>query len=161
MGEFASNLGISSGGGSSYTSTRPKYPSMSFGGQSALTSTPIEKINRTGLPEDVLKRLAAKRPPVVEDLEADFRFGKPGQLDAEAPKTVSIVAQTSSDEKPEDPPADAIIRDYDFVSRTVEVVRVENPDDPEQYVMNERDTSVMFRQRDTGDYIRLNISYPR
>lgn len=145
-------------------SISPVYRSMI--NRSGLSAS-IEDITRTGLSEDVLKRLAARRPPVDMSGEADFRFGKPSRfsiVEPEQPTNPSMsvnVGGGGDDPPPED--EGVVILEYDEVSgqRTFfEPVRVENPDDAEQYVMVEDTKSILFLGRSDGIYRRFNFVQP-
>lgn len=130
MGEFASNLGISSGGGKRYTISR------------GTSRTSIEDITRQGLSEDVLKRLAARRPVVDDSGEADFRFGGPSKFTAVTPAqptnpSHSVIVGGGDDGEDEVPP-EAVLLVFNEVQKQTEDVRVENPDDPDQYVIVRR-----------------------
>lgn len=164
MGEFASNLGTGLGGGR-YTISRGSSGGSlgSLSGPGGL-GTSVEKITRAGLSEDVLKRLRAKRPAVDMSGEADFRFGKPSRFQltdptVNAPQNPSVEVHFPDKEKPEEPPSGVIVLQYDEVARHEETIRVENPDDAEQYVMVKRALTVLMLGRDNGVYIALNFKY--
>lgn len=122
----------------------------------------IEKITRTGLSEDVLKRLAARRPPVDDSGEADFRFGKPSKfqlVEAEQPTNPIIIVGGGDDDDAEPPEDGIVILDFDEIDRAFfpEKIRIENPDDPEQYVMVQDTQAILFLGRADGIYRRFNF----
>lgn len=129
--------------------------------------TSIEDITRTGLSEDVLKRLAARRPPVDDSGEADFRFGGPSRFSVVEPEEQTnprITVNTGGGQEP--PPEDEGVQilEYDEVDGQrvfFEPVRVENPDDAEQYVMVEDTQSILFLGRADGIYRRFNFIQPK
>lgn len=124
----------------------------------------IEDVTRTGLSEDVLKRLAARRPPVDDSGEADFRFGKPSRFSVVEPEQqtnpgFSVNAGGGDDDRQ---PGDEglTVLEYDEVPDSrefYEPVRVENPDDAEQYVMVQDTKSIVFLGRADGLYRRFNF----
>lgn len=124
----------------------------------------IEKINRAGLSEEVLKRLAARRPPVDDSGEADFRFGGPSRFSLVEPeqptnpKGPSVTVNPGDEEVPE-PEDEVTVIDYDEVERThfKKKIRVENPDDPDQYVMVQDTCAILFVGRKDGVYRRFNF----
>lgn len=101
----------------------------------------IEEITRTGLSEEVLKKLAARRPPVDDSGEADFRFGGPSRFSLVEPEQptnprVSVTVNGGGEEEPIPPEAQMLV--YTEIHHETEDVRVENPDDPEDYVIVRR-----------------------
>ncbi|TIX63071.1 MAG: hypothetical protein E5V25_21145, partial [Mesorhizobium sp.] len=108
------------------------------------TGASLEIINRTGQGKGVLKKALAKVKP-ESDSEAHFRFGKPSRFTLTEPpqQTNPGTTVTWPPEEPIDDPEDGIvIYDYDYIDRAVEVIRVENPDDSEQWVEVERITKI-------------------
>ncbi|TIN36855.1 MAG: hypothetical protein E5Y10_22265 [Mesorhizobium sp.] len=123
----------------------------------------LQLINRTGNGEDVLKRALAKVKP-EEGGDAHFRFGKPSRFTLTTPEQRTNPRTTvtwPSEEPVEDPEDGIVVIDYDYIDRAVETIRIENPDDSEQWVEVERITKIMFRRRDDGVYIRLNFDWSK
>ncbi len=120
----------------------------------------------------ILDRLVALRPVLDEDLVAVSRWGAPSRFDFIEPEqtnpTVSVVL-------PEDPECeDSILRpfspdscseegvpilEYDEIDRIETIVRVENPDDPDQFVMVARIDNILF-QGPNGEYHQFNYTHP-
>ncbi|RWC25920.1 MAG: hypothetical protein EOS27_27090 [Mesorhizobium sp.] len=112
---------------------------------------------------DVLKRALAKVKP-DEGGEAHVRWGKASRFTLTTPeqKTNPGMTVTWPPDDPSDDPEDGIqIDDFDYVDRSVEKIRVENPDDAEQYVIVERILKVMFVDRQTGRYKRFNFDWSK
>ncbi|TJU70524.1 MAG: hypothetical protein E5Y15_34640 [Mesorhizobium sp.] len=124
----------------------------------------FELISRTGSGERVLKRALAKVPAEDNSGEADFRFGKASRFTLTTPEQQTNPGSTVTwppDEPVEDPEDGIVVIDYDYIDRAVETIRIENPDDAEQWVEVERITKIMFRRRDDGVYIRLNFDWSK
>ncbi|TIN76785.1 hypothetical protein [Mesorhizobium sp.] len=124
----------------------------------------FELISRTGSGERVLKRALAKVPVEDNSGEADFRFGKASRFTLTEPEQKSNPRTTvtwPSEEPVEDPEDGIVIIDYDYIDRAVEVIRVENPDDSEQWVEIERITKLLMRRRDNGIYVRFNFDWSK
>ncbi|RUU09154.1 hypothetical protein EOD10_25915 [Mesorhizobium sp. M7A.T.Ca.TU.009.01.3.2] len=117
----------------------------------------------SGNGDGVLKRALSKVKP-DEGGDAHFRFGKASRFTLTTPEQQTNPG-SSVTWPPDDPvndPQDGItIIDYDYIDRAVEKLRVENPDDPEQWVEIERITKIMFRNRTNGIYVRLNIDWSK
>lgn len=124
------------------------------------TIAPMEGITRQSALERVLAEAKA-RIPATDDTEAHFRFGKPATFTPPEQKTGPTVTTTFPDDGQDqtDAPPEAVITDYDEIARKEETIRVENPDDAEQYVMVKRCTVWLGQNRRTGDYVRLNFKY--
>lgn len=123
----------------------------------------LQLINRTGNGGDVLKRALAKVKP-EESGEAHFRFGKASRFTLTTPEQRTNPGSTviwPPEEPVEDPEDGIVVIDYDYIDRAVETIRIENPDDAEQWVEVERITKIMFRRRDDGVYIRLNFDWSK
>ncbi|RWQ32837.1 MAG: hypothetical protein EOS20_18700 [Mesorhizobium sp.] len=123
----------------------------------------LQLINRSGNGENVLKRALAKVKP-EESGDAHFRFGKPSRFTLTTPEQRTNPGSTviwPADEPVEDPEDGIVVIDYDYVDRAVEVIRIENPDDAEQWVEVERITKMMFRRRADGVYIRMNFDWSK
>ncbi|MER9355570.1 hypothetical protein NKI61_20070 [Mesorhizobium sp. M0514] len=113
--------------------------------------------------DGVLKRALSKVKPDAGG-EAHFRFGKASRFTLTTPEQQTNPGTTVNwpPEDPADDPDDGIvIIDYDYVDRAVEKLRVENPDDSEQWVEVERATKIMFRNRTTGIYVRFNFDWSK
>lgn len=124
----------------------------------------LEIINRTGGGTDVLNRALARVPAKDTSGDADFRFGKASRFTLTTPdqSTNPGTSVTWPPDDPTDDPADGIvIDDFDYVDRSVEKIRVENPDDAEQYVIIERILKLMFVDRTTGRYKRFNFDWSK
>jgi hypothetical protein len=123
-----------------------------------------EIISRTGAGERVLKRALAKVPAEDTSGDADFRFGKASRFTLTDPeqRTNPRTTVTWPPEEPVEEPEDGIvIIDYDYIDRAVEVIRIEQVGEPENWVEVERITKIMFRRRDDGVYIRLNFDWSK
>lgn len=93
--------------------------------------------------EGVLARIVAQRPPVDEDAEANLRWGKESDFDEPVRggligTTVTITYPDFPPDDPEDVPPETQVLEFEEISRESETVRVENPDDEDQYVMVKR-----------------------
>lgn len=126
-------------------------------------ATSIERITRQGLGEDVLQRLASRRP--VEDQEdpANLRWGAASRFSVVDPVVqeqpgYTIIWPDRNDQDEEVVPDEIEVQDYREVSRVTEVVRVENPDDANQWVEVERINSMVFAGP-TGAYVRFNFNH--
>lgn len=124
----------------------------------------MEIINRTGQGTDVLNRALARVPVKDTSGDADFRFGKASRFTLTTPDQATNPTTTVNwpPEDPADDPEDGIvIDDFDYVDRSVEKIRVDNPDDSEQYVIIERILKLMFVDRTTGRYKRFNFDWSK
>lgn len=119
-------------------------------------------VNQGG--QNLLKRLVALRELPRENQEADLRWGKPanflrlvsgGVEVPEQPTLIVIWPENSEEEETEQEPPPLV---YNEESRVVETIRVENPDDSEQYVDVERITSIVFRGGD-GRRHQFNLDH--
>lgn len=133
-------------------SARPVYPG---------SSASLERITRQGLGEDVLQRLAARRPEEV-DAPATIRWGKSPKFTVRDPVVpeqpyFEVIWPDKNEDDEDEPPDEVEIQNYTEFSRSVEVVRVENPDDPEQYVEVERIKSIIFAGPQ-GTYVRFILN---
>ncbi|TIP79375.1 MAG: hypothetical protein E5X63_34745 [Mesorhizobium sp.] len=123
----------------------------------------LQLINRTGNGEDVLKRALAKVKP-EESGEAHFRFGKASRFTLTTPEQRTNPGSTVTwppDDPVEDPEDGIVVIDYDYVDRAVTIIRVENPEEPENWVEIEQDDKILFRRRTDGVYIRLNFDWSK
>ena len=88
-----------------------------------------------------MQRIRARRPPEREDSETSDRFGRPSRFqitDPEQPTNPSYVVQPRNPDDPEEPEEPPQLLVYREVQKELEEVRVENPDDPEQYIITKR-----------------------
>jgi len=118
-------------------------------------------VDNGGNGDGVLKRALAKVKP-DEGGEAHVRWGKASRFTLTTPDQPTNPGATVNwpPEDPADDPADGIVvNDYDYVDRSVEKIRVENPDDAEQYVIVERILKLLFINRKTGEYVRFNFNW--
>lgn len=128
-------------------------------GRNSAGST-FELISRTGSGERVLKRALAKVLAEDNSGDADFRWGKPSRFTLTTPEQKTNPGSSvtwPTDGNQDDEPKEIHIIEFDEVSRCWETIRVENPDDPEQYVMVRNITRVVFLGRDDGLYRAFNF----
>lgn len=112
---------------------------------------------------DVLKRALAKVKP-DDGGDAHFRFGKASRFTLttpDQPTNPGVKVTWPPDDQQNDPKDGIVIDDFDYVDRSVEKIRVVNPDDAEQYVIVERILKVMFVDRQTGRYKRFNFDWSK
>ncbi|RWH86457.1 MAG: hypothetical protein EOR77_21655 [Mesorhizobium sp.] len=124
----------------------------------------LELISRTGAGERVLKRALAKVPVEDNSGDADFRWGKPSRFTLTEPEQRTNPGSTVTwppDDAVEDPEDGIVVIDYDYVDRAVTIIRVENPEEPENWVEIEQDDKILFRRRTDGVYIRLNFDWSK
>jgi len=123
-------------------------------------ATPADVV-KPGLSDEVLQRLALMRPPVVNGV-SEIRWGKPSDFDITTPNQPTQPSYTSvtvnMGTSPQ--PDDIVLYTYNEVWRQESDVRVENPDDPEQYVMVARTESIIFESQDDGFYLQFNFTNP-
>jgi hypothetical protein len=142
------------------------YSSSGGGGKTYKISTKsgasIERITRLGAAEDVLQRFVERaekrRPPVDDSGVADLRWGEPSRfslVQAEAPTNPSFTINNNGGPDEEDPvPPEAEVRVYTEIQKELEEVRVENPDDAEQYIITKRRLWSLMRAPD-GTYAQF------
>ncbi|MDK1386386.1 hypothetical protein QN224_13300 [Sinorhizobium sp. 8-89] len=113
--------------------------------------------------ERFLARLLARKPAEDQDAEAHVRWGKPSEFVAamrgqQYLPHVNIVNWPEFPEGGEDDQPQPVL-DWQEIpgTRQTSDVRVENPDDPEQYVIVQRTEAAIF-QTHTGEIIRLNFA---
>lgn len=124
----------------------------------------LEIINRTGAGTDVLNRALAKVPPEDNSGDADFRFGKASRFTLTTPEQQTNPGSSVSwppDDPQNDPANPIVIDDFDYIDRSVEKIKIVNPDDSEQYVIVERILKIMFVDRKTGHYKRFNFDWSK
>ncbi|TIM16288.1 MAG: hypothetical protein E5Y67_03590 [Mesorhizobium sp.] len=108
----------------------------------------------------MLKRALAKVLAEDNSGDADFRWGKPSRFTLTTPEQKTNPGSSvtwPTDGNQDDEPKEIHIIEFDEVSRCWETIRVENPDDPEQYVMVRNITRVVFLGRDDGLYRAFNF----
>lgn len=108
--------------------------------------------------ERFLARLLARKPSEDEDAEAQVRWGKASQFIAQMQgtqylPTINIVNWPDFPGNEEDEEEETVI-DWNELARTTSDVRVENPDDDEQYVIVQRVETITF-QTPEGKRIRF------
>lgn len=116
-------------------------------------------IDSTSNGDSVLKRALSKVKP-DEGGEAHFRFGKASRFTAVTPDQKAnpgVSVTWPDDNNQDDEPKEVHIAEYDWVSRCWEDIRVENPDDPEQWVEVRNVFRIVFQGRDDGRFIALNL----
>lgn len=109
--------------------------------------------------ESVLKRALSKIKP-DEGGEAHTRFGKASRFTGTTPVQKTQPGATITwpdDNNQDDEPKEVHISEYDWVSRCWEDVRVENPEDSEQWVEVRNIFRIVFQSRDDGRFIALNL----
>jgi hypothetical protein len=110
----------------------------------------------------VLKRALSRIKP-DEGGDAHIRFGKASRFSVvtpDKPTNPGMNIQWPDDGNKDDEPKEIHIAEYDEVSRCWVTKRIENPDDPDQYVMARFATRVVLVSRDDGRYIALNLAKP-
>lgn len=109
---------------------------------------------------DVLKRAISRVKP-DEGGDAHFRFGKASRFTAVTPEQSTnpgvTVTWPPDDSNKDDEPKEIHIIEYDEVFRQTETLRVENPDDAEQYVMVKNVLRIIFQGRDDGLFRGFNL----
>lgn len=111
----------------------------------------------------VLKRALSKVKP-DEGGDAHTRFGKASRFTLTTPEQRTNPGATVTwppDDPDEDPQDGVVIHDYDYVDRSVEVIRVEQEGEPENWVEVERIVKLMFVNRETGEYVRFNFDWSK
>lgn len=113
--------------------------------------------------ERFLAKLLARKPAEDQDAEAHARWGKPSQFVAQlhGQKFLPVVNIVNWPDFPEGGEGEQPqpVLDWNEIAGTRQTsdVRVENPDDPEQYVIVQRTESAIF-QTHKGEIIRLNFA---
>lgn len=107
-----------------------------------------------------LARLLARKPAEDQDAEAHVRWGKASSFVVKMRgeqylPSVNIINWPGFP-KNEDDEKEQPVKDWFEVNRTTSDVRVENPDDSDQYVIVQRCETVVFRTPE-GELIRLNF----
>ena len=111
--------------------------------------------------ESVSERRLQKRisrvPPENEDLAANVRWGSGGTTPEPVPW--NFITFDEDDAEPEEPEPEEQTITYDEVSRETEDIRVENPDDPEIYVMVTRIKTITFSSSENGVQRTFKLSW--
>ncbi|NEI52723.1 hypothetical protein GR217_34455 [Rhizobium leguminosarum] len=107
-----------------------------------------------------LARLLARKPSEDKDAEAHVRWGKASSFVVQMRgrqflPTISIVNWPEFP-KDKDDDKEQPVKDWFEISRETSDVRVENPDDSDQYVIVQRVEKITF-QTPEGELIRLNF----
>jgi len=122
-----------------------------------------DDVVKPGLSDDVLQRLALLRPP-VEQGPAEIRWGKPSKFQITEPDQPTEINYTTivntTGGTTVDLPLGAKTVYFDEVGRNEEQIRIENPDDPEQYVIEARATAIAFQGRNDGTFYVFTFNYP-
>ena len=95
----------------------------------------------------VIRRLIARRPG-PSDSEASIRWGGPSRFEARAPVFPTVTVNDDDDQDDVNLTVNIPVLEFTEDERTEEEVRVENPDDSEQYVIVARATEIIFRGPD-------------
>lgn len=105
--------------------------------------------------ERILQRVIDSRPPERDDSETDIRWGAASRFqltDPEQPTNPSVSVQGGINDPEEEPEQPPYIPVYTEIDKKLEAVRIENPDDPEQYVDTKRRIWSLM-QRDDGTQV--------
>lgn len=124
----------------------------------------LEIINRAGSGQRVLNQALARVPAKDTSGAADFRFGKASRFTLTEPEQETNPGSTvtwPADEPVEDPQDGIVVIDYDYIDRSVEIIRVEQDGEPENWVEVERIKKILFQRRSDGTYIRLNFDWSK
>ena len=133
------------------------------------SSASMERITRQAASDEVLQRFIERaekrRPPVDDSGEADLRWGEPSRFtltEADAPTNPSFTVGgggPGGDEVPDPEEEGITVLDFDEIDRTFypDKIRIENPDDPNDYVMVQDTASILFLGRADGIYRRFNF----
>lgn len=141
MGVFKSNLGIT-GSSKGPTTASFQAPRTRIGS--------AEKIVR---PFELVSVLAADQPPQVDadpEAETEVRFGKASQFSYSVDNPddqldsggIEIRDNDADPQEDDQQPSGALI--YREVRRAAFPIRIENPDDPDQYVIVSRIYAIVF-----------------
>jgi hypothetical protein len=100
------------------------------------------------------------RPPVVNGV-ANIRWGKPAKFQITEPDTADQITYTTttvnlSSDSEVDVPDDVVVYDFSEYGRAIRKVRIENPDDSEQWVEVEVIDCIVFTGPD-GNYWRYTL----
>lgn len=94
--------------------------------------------------KQLLDRLLAKRNAPGEEQEAELIWGQASDFNVIDPPRLPGFRVNNPDTPPEDLPPELQEIEYNEVDRETTMVRVENPNDSEQYVMVERIDTITF-----------------
>jgi len=109
--------------------------------------------------EDLLQRYVEQRPPENQDAVANIRWGKKstfGFLGGNFQIAPTVIIHYYTDPGDDD---ELQIDWHDQVAVDTEDVRVENPDDEEQYVIDQRMTQGVWKNRNSGKLIGLTFDW--
>lgn len=127
---------------------------IGFGGSFEWVVRPFEKRDAA------LQRFIDSRPPEADQGDANIRWGKKSTFGfgvaggfVIAPNVNVIYPPDEEDEDPQQPP-----RQHNTVAIDTEDVRVENPDDSSQYLIEQRIKSIVFSNPD-GTMDQYNIDW--
>ncbi|MBZ9705392.1 hypothetical protein LB543_01440 [Mesorhizobium sp. ESP7-2] len=121
----------------------------------------LESITRPSAGQVVLQAALAKVPPVDNSGDADFSIGKAARFTVTQPEQKTnpgVTVTWPKDNNQDDEPKKIHIIEYDEVARCWETIRVENPDDKDQYVMVRNTLRVIFLGRDDQLYRAFNLA---
>ena len=107
----------------------------------------LSKIVRPSQLERVLQRFEKSIPADLDDGETTGCIGAPSQFQINDPvQTNGIRWQVSFPDDEEEDPIE--IEWYQEVAKSLVTVRVENPDDPQQYIITKRRTESVLQRED-------------
>lgn len=164
--KFSGNVGFSGGGGSGSWAGKQ----ITIGGGTSTSKLGVSPsgdaadIVKPGLSDDVLQRLALLRAP-EEKAEAEIIWGKPSKFQITEPDqpeeiNYTTIVNTGGGGGVIDTPLGAELLYYDEYQRKEEEVRVENPDDPAQYVIVARCQWIVFKGREDGIFRAFIFNNP-
>lgn len=107
--------------------------------------------------ESFLQRAIAARPLPDPDAVANIRWGKPATFGFLGGNYQTVTTHVTYWIDPDDTD-EIVIETWQEIAADVEEHRVENPDDSEQYVIEERKTASVF-QRPDGSRVKLVFSW--
>lgn len=124
--------------------------------------TSMEAITRQSRVDEILQRALSARPPVDDSGEADLRWGKKSRFELVDPQQVHGLrvryATNGDGQQTQEPPPECNVLQFDEVQRGIEEIRIENPEDSQQYVIVERIAFIIFSAPD-GMYWRFNLKH--
>ena len=121
---------------------------MVIGINTAKTTSPssIASIFGSGVDKNalIIDRLRAFRETPGEDIDASIRWGAAGFEQLENNQDLDSFSVTLKDAEEEEPPPDVTTLVFTEINRKVKVIRVENPNDSDQFVMVEQIENITF-----------------
>ncbi|MDG4903221.1 hypothetical protein P9279_22175 [Mesorhizobium sp. WSM4962] len=135
-----------------------------IGGRGKIGTIKLESITRPSAGERVLQEALAKVPPVDNSGDADFSIGGPSSFSLTDPRqrtNPSVTYNFPPEDEDKDRQDGIVVHDYDYVDRSVEVIRVEQEGEPDNWVEVERILAILFVNRDTGEYVRFNFDWSK